>query len=305
MRMRGLDLNHLVTLETLLTERNLTRAAEHHLLTQPAISNALTRLRDYFGDDLLVRRGRDMERTPFAEQLLPSLRVALAQLQSVALAKPAFDPVTVSRTVRIVTSDYVAQVLLPRAIRHFHSLAPNVTLAHVPMSDEAVADFQRGELDAMISPLGPDFSQQFPHRQLYTERWACVARRGNTSVPDSLTADDYYQLPRVSPSYRHFALDSQWRSSADLPPRPAALLPFSAIPILVSQTDYVAVLPERMVQMCEVQLGLRRIALVPPPPELLFSVYWHPEHSMDAFILWMLEQLVQIGAAIDEAVGAE
>src|ERR1700685_61383 len=103
MRLRGLDLNHLVTLETLLSERHLTRAAERHQLTQPAVSNALTKLRDYFEDQLLVRNGRDMERTPFAEQILPSLRTAIAHMQAVAQAKPRFDPKTVVREGRIAT----------------------------------------------------------------------------------------------------------------------------------------------------------------------------------------------------------
>jgi DNA-binding transcriptional LysR family regulator len=160
MRFHGLDLNHLVTLETLLVERNLTRAAERHLLTQPAISNALTKLREYFGDELLQRNGREMERTPFAEVLLPTLRSALAQLQGVAMAKPGFDPATVERTVSILTSDYVAQVFLTEVIRHFIVRAPNITIAHVPMNAETISNFDAGEFDAMISPLGPLLHQQ-------------------------------------------------------------------------------------------------------------------------------------------------
>ncbi len=297
MRFRGLDLNHLVTLETLLSERSLTRAAERHFLTQPAISNALTKLREYFGDDLLVRVGREMERTPFAETLLPALRVALVQLQSVALAKPAFDPSTITRTVRILTSDYVAQVFLSDAIRHFFKLAPNVAISHVPMSAEAIEQFENGEIEAMIRPLANETARL--HGKLFLEQWVCVARRDNKSFGESLTVADYYQAPHVSPSYKHYIIDSHWQPPDNVVVRPAAKLPFSAIPILVSQTDYIAVLPERLVRMHESHLPLRRIATEPPLPSIQMAVYWNQEQTMDAFLMWAMEQLVVVAGSLD------
>ena len=165
---------------------------EPHFLTQPAISNALTKLREYFGDDLLVRVGREMERTPFAETLLPALRVALVQLQSVALAKPAFDPSTITRTLRVLTSDYVAQVFLANAIRHFFSLAPNVAIAHIPMSAEAIEQFENGEIEAMIRPLGRG-QNPLHGKHLFLEQWVCIARQDNKTFGETLTAAEYYQ----------------------------------------------------------------------------------------------------------------
>jgi LysR family transcriptional regulator, nod-box dependent transcriptional activator len=297
MRFRGLDLNHLVTLETLLSERSLTRAAERHFLTQPAISNALTKLREYFGDDLLVRVGREMERTPFAETLLPALRVALVQLQSVALAKPPFDPSTITRTVRILTSDYVAQVFLSNVIRHFIQLAPNVAITHVPMSAEAIEQFENGEIEAMIRPLGK--GAHTLHGKLFLEQWVCVARRDNKAFGETLTAADYYQARHVSPSYRHYIIDTHWEPPDDVVVRPAAKLPFSAIPILVSQTDFIAVLPERLVRMYESHLPLRRIATEPPLPALQMVVHWNQEQTMDAFLMWAMEQLVVVAGQLD------
>jgi LysR family transcriptional regulator, nod-box dependent transcriptional activator len=297
MRFRGLDLNHLVTLETLLSERSLTRAAERHFLTQPAVSNALTKLREYFGDDLLVRVGREMERTPFAETLLPALRVALVQLQSVALAKPAFDPSTIVRSFRVLTSDYVAQVFLPNAIRHFFRLAPNVAITHVPLGAEAIEQFENGEIEAMIRPLAR--GQNPLHGKLFVEQWVCIARKDNNAFGKTLTAADYYQAPHVSPSYRHYIIDTHWEPPEEVVVRPAAKLPFSAIPILVSQTDFVAVLPERLVRMYESHLPLRRIATEPPLPAIQMAVYWNQEQTMDAFLMWAMEQLVVVAEQLD------
>jgi DNA-binding transcriptional LysR family regulator len=303
MRFHRLDLNHLVTLETLLSERSLTRAAERHSLTQPAISNALTKLRDYFGDELLMRHGRDMERTPFAELLLPSLRVALAQLQSVAMAKPGFDPQSVSRTVSVLSSDYVAQVFLPEVIRHFFVVAPNVSIKHMPINAEAISRFERGEIDAMICPSGIELSRSHPHRTLYTEQWVGVVRQGNAAVGDCLSCSDYYRMPHVSPSYRQYFLENHWQPPADAPVRPAVQLPFSAIPVLVSQTDYVAALPERLVRMVESHLKLRRVSLLPPPPKVQFGLYWREEYAMDAFFMWAIEQLVEVGTYLGKSSG--
>lgn len=299
MRFRGLDLNHLVTLETLLSERSLTRAAERHRLTQPAISNALTKFRDHFGDELLLRSGREMQRTPFANVLLPSLRSALAQLQSVAMARPGFDPATVQRVLRIITSDYVAQVFLPQVIRHFADVAPHVAIVHIPMTADAVTSFDNGEIDAMICPLGPNLHSSSSHQELFLERWICVARKGNRTVGETISVADYYAAPHVSPSYKHYIIDNSWRPPPGTVVRPATQLPFSAIPILVSETDFIAVLPERLVRRYETQLQLRRIAPLPPPPPVQFVVCWHPEHSMDAFLRWALDQLGEIGSRLN------
>ena len=81
--------------------------------------------------------------------------------------------------------------------------------------------------------------------------------------------------------------------------RPAAKLPFSAIPILVSQTDFIAVLPERLVRMHESHLPLRRIATEPPLPAIQMAVYWNQEQTMDVFLMWAMEQLVVVAGSLD------
>ena len=296
MRFRGLDMNHLVTLETLLSERSLTRAAERHFLTQPAISNALTKLREYFGDELLTRHGREMERTPFAETLLPPLRVALAQLQAVVRAKPSFDPSKIIRTLQVLTSDYVAQVMLPELIRHFAGIAPHVAIVHNPMSAEAVVKFAKGEIDAMIAPLGRH--EKTPYKLLYVEKWVCVVRSGNSGIGDSISVSDYYRAAHVSPSYKHYIMDTHWQPPTDVVVRPATQLPFSAIPVLVAQTDYVALLPDRLVTMYEQQLNLRRVRTDPELPSVQMIVQWNPEFEMDAFLMWALDQMTLVGARL-------
>jgi DNA-binding transcriptional LysR family regulator len=219
-------------------------------------------------------------------------------MQAVAQAKPRFDPKTIVRDVRIVTSDYVAQVLLPDTIRHFNQACPNVSLVHVALSDEAIADFERGDLDAMIVPVGPAFCEKYPYREIFAEQWACIARQGNTAIGTSLTAGEYYLAPHVGPSFKQYIVARTWPPPVDILPRAVAHLPFSAIPRLIADTDYIAIIPERLAKMSEQQLALRRIELVPPPPAVKFAMFWHPERSMDAFLIWMLDQMVEVGTRL-------
>jgi DNA-binding transcriptional LysR family regulator len=180
-------------------------------------------------------------------------------------------------------------------IRHFIVHAPNITITHVPMNAETISNFDAGEFDAMISPLGPLLHQHHPYEALFLEQWICVAREGNTSVGESITVDAYYAAPHVSPSYKHYIIDRSWQPPLNTAVRTAARLPFSAIPILVSETDFIAVLPERLVKKYEALLHLRRIVPIPPPPPVQFVAHWHAERSMDPFLVWTLEQLAELG----------
>jgi DNA-binding transcriptional LysR family regulator len=108
-------------------------------------------------------------------------------------------------------------------------------------------------------------------------------------------------MPHVAPSYRQYVFENHWLPPADAPVRPAVQLPFSAIPVLVSQTDYVAALPERLVRMVEGHLKLRRVALVPPPRKVQFGLYWREEYAMDAFFMWAIEQLVEVGTQMGKS----
>jgi LysR family transcriptional regulator, nod-box dependent transcriptional activator len=299
MQFRGLNLNHLVTLEHLLVERNLTRTAESHHLSQPAVSNMLAKLRDYFGDELLVRHGRDMERTPFGETLLPALRDALLHLQGVARSKPGFDAASARRSFRLVTSDYSAQILLPGFIREVTRVAPGVTICHVPMDLDVIEQFQKGDVDAVVTPGGITFDRTYPHRNLYTEEWVCIARPHHPLSGRSLTVDDYFRAPHVNPAYKRYWLANRWHPSPDVEVRAAVQLPFSAIPSLVAQTDYLAVLPRRLVQSYEGSAPFAHIPLVPPPPIMKIVVHWHPELAQDPFYVWMLDQLVAAAALLE------
>ena len=124
MRFQRLDLNLLVALDALLAERSVSLAAERICLSQSATSSALGRLREYFADDLLVVKGRQMVLTARAESLVEPVRAVLEQIRTTISVSPPFDPATSDRAMTIMASDYVTEVLLATALREIADVAP-------------------------------------------------------------------------------------------------------------------------------------------------------------------------------------
>ncbi len=288
MRFRGLDLNLLVTLEVLLVERNLTRAAERLNLGQPAISNALAKLREHFDDELLTRQGREMARTVFAQQLLKPLQDTLQQIKGVAMARPGFDPSTATLTYKIVASDYISIVLLGSVILYVERIAPHVRIEILPLTDDAIGKFSRGEADALVRPAGRTFLASTEQRELFTENFICIARR-DADVREEITPEEFCSMKRAVPPYKTYwptAMIDGDTSGVSVP------MPFSAIPWFVARSDYIAVVPERLAAIYEPILELRRIRLTTPIPPVPFIAQTHSDGCGDPFKMWMLDQMV-------------
>src|SRR5438093_9544645 len=128
MRFNKLDLNLLVALNVLLTEKNISRAAERIHLSQSAMSNALARLRSYFVDELLVPSGRQLILTPRAESLVEPVREVLMRIESTIAAQPQFDPSTASHTFTLLVSDFTTTVFVPALLERLFHEAPGVRL---------------------------------------------------------------------------------------------------------------------------------------------------------------------------------
>ncbi len=203
MRFKGLDLNLLVALDVLLSERNVTVAAEKLHLSQSAMSGALSRLRDYFRDDLLVQEGRRMVLTPRAFSLMAPVHAALLQIEATVAAPPYFDPRTCDRRFTIEASDYVCEVLLGRASQRMAELAPNATLAVAPRGINPEIALESGQVDLLITP---DFyaSPDHPSELLFEDDFVALGWLGNEALCDPLTRDMFYELGHVSASFgRH------------------------------------------------------------------------------------------------------
>jgi LysR family nod box-dependent transcriptional activator len=176
MRFDKLDLNLLVALDALISERSVTAASKRLCLSQPAVTAALNRLRDYFGDDLLVLEGRQMRLTYKAEQLAAPVNQTLELIRREITQPGDFDPLTSTRKFVIISSDYVQTVLLGEALAQAASLAPLVRFEIIRPSTDAVERFERSEADLIISvkPLCPP---QHPAIPIFNDEHVLVSWR--------------------------------------------------------------------------------------------------------------------------------
>src|SRR3954470_21743778 len=193
MHLDGLDLNLLVVLDALFSEKSVTRTGERIHLSQSATSGALSRLREYFKDDLLVPVGRKMVLTPLAEELAQPLRELLQQAEVVIRRKPVFSPKTSERRFRIVMSDYVAIVIMARALPEIQRQAPGITMQILPLRTGAL---EHSDVDLVILPE-QILAKEHPAELLFEDEFVCIACAKNKLIKRSLSVRDYLRLSHV------------------------------------------------------------------------------------------------------------
>jgi LysR family nod box-dependent transcriptional activator len=289
-----LDLNLLLPLDALLTERNVTRAAERLNLGQPGMSAALGRLRKVFDDPLLVRNGRGLELSPLGQALVDPVRDAMSALERMLTTRPHFDPASDARTFRVVASDYVTLVLLRPLLAHLYRDAPLVKVSVSPITTSYVTELERAAIDLLIMPkeVSAVVEDSFGHRTLYTDRYLCAVCRENREVGDSITREMLSELPYLTynqnslPAYVDVQLDGMHIS------RNVALTTQSFVmaPLLVPGTPMLAYVHERLTTRPEFEV-LRVFESPVPLLPITETMYWHPVFERDPGHRWLRERL--------------
>jgi len=301
MRLHNLDLNLLVVLDTLLMERSVSETAQQMRLTQPAISNALARLRQHFQDDLLVQVGRRMVPTPFAESLEEPVHTAVSELRRIATTRSEFDPAEVERTFTIICSDFVFQMFLTHAIRDLVLAAPGIKITCFLTSDTTAELLNQGKADFAIVPdsrLCPDH----PGVPLFSERFSCIVWKDNPLVGARLTREKFLELEHVStclgpsnpPHVEQASLEAHGlvRKIAVYAPN------FTSVGECVVGTNFIATVHARTAALYAKRLPVRVLA---PPVEIApFTelVQWHKNKGSDPGIIWMRDFLVRSAANV-------
>lgn len=196
MHFHKLDLNLLVALDTLLEERSVSRAADRLNLSQSALSSSLSRLREYFGDHLLIPAGRRMEPTALGLSLESPVRDILQRVRAAIETRPTFDPATAQRRFRIITSDYLIEVLLADVVRELARIAPGIQLQILPSNEISFALFLRGDVDLVIAP-DTHTVEDHPRSLLFEETFSCVVWTGNTTAREPLTTEQWLGMSHV------------------------------------------------------------------------------------------------------------
>lgn len=304
----GLDLNLLLVLDALLTERHVTRAGRRVGLTQPATSRALSRLREHFGDPLLIRDGNALLPTTRAEQLAAPLTAALAALGD-ALADPSpFDPQTARMTLSIAAADYGQFVALPPLIAHLQRVAPGVDLVVKDLGATPVAEaLAEGRIDLALAPRpgsarlprsGVEVFDEGAHlfrRHLFDERFVCLVRTDHPRVKKRLTLETFIALPHafIAPRGTPGGIVDDALAALGRERRVAVMLQsFLVAPWLIAQSDLIITLAERLARALSNTLPLR---VLPPPvalPPFAIEAIWHERRHRDPAHRWLRGELV-------------
>jgi DNA-binding transcriptional LysR family regulator len=295
----ALDLNLLVTLDALLVERNVTRAASRIGITQSAASHALARLRALTGDELLVRGSGGMTPTTRAEELAAPVRRVLADIAQMLAPARTFDPATATMRFAIGTTDYAELVMLPRLVARLAREAPGVELRARNIGADAAGALAAGELDVALSPTRPADERSGIHaRKLFDETFVCVVREGHPLARKRLTLARFAAASHalISPRGEEGGFVDDALARRGLRRRVAVAVPhFLVAPYVVASSDLVLTLARRVADLLAAPL---RLAVLAPPPELgvtgfTVSAMWHDRTHDDPARRWLREVLVQ------------
>lgn len=293
------DLNLLVALDALLTERNVTRAAVRIGVTQSAASHALSRLRKLTGDELLVRAREGMVPTLRAEAMRAPLRRALEDLTGTLSSPRAFDPKTARLRAFVGASDYAELVLFPGIMARLVREAPGVELRVLMPSQDPASELASGKLDFVLMPKVPgDEAQGIRARQLLRDRFVCIARRAHPlAKTKTLSMSSFAGAAHalISPWGMEGGYVDDALARLGLQRKVAVAVPhFLAAPHIVASSDLLLTVAERVAEVVRGPLGLVVLA---PPRELeltgfTMSILWHERTHEDPARRWLRDVIV-------------
>jgi LysR family transcriptional regulator, nod-box dependent transcriptional activator len=299
MKLGAMDLNLLVALDALLSERSVTRAAARVGLSQPGMSNALARLRRVLGDPLLVRDGAALVPTPRAEALAGPVREALELIRGAVEEPAGFDPARDRRTFRVSCSDYSVLMLIGPLVRDLAAAAPGLAVEVLPRLPDAGQALDRGEVDLVVEPPEIMGRSDLPGLRLWEDRWMCCLWEGNAKVGERLDLERYTELGHLIYSMgatgQPVALPDLHLAQLGVRRRiEVSVESFLLAPFLLQGTELVTLVPARA------EAFLRRtgaIRILEPPvefPLLVEMLWWHPRATADDAHTWLRERIREV-----------
>lgn len=306
---QNFDLNLLRVFDEVMAERNISRAARNLAMTQPAASNALRRLREALGDELLIRAGRGVEPTPFALAIWPDVRTALNALRGVISPK-SFDPQRTRETFVIAMADATAALLVPPLLDRLQRDAPNATLRLRPLTtrdplpllenDElhlAVGHFPGAVADVILREMQEDRPDTFGHQEIYEGLYVCVMREGHPLSAGPISLDDYCNARHLLVSYsgRPFGFVDEALATRQRTRRIVLTLnQFFTAAHVVAQSDLLTVLPLDFVPATGIA---DRLAWQPLPvtlPAMRIDMVWHRRQEQLPSHRWLRKMIDEV-----------
>lgn len=299
------DLNLLVALDALLTERSVTKAAGRIGIGQSAMSHNLARLRDLFGDELLTRGPGGMQPTPRALALADPVRIALAQIETLVSRAETFDPATAERVFRIGLPDSTEVLIGPALLAYVCEHAPGIRFRFYAAEGQGLLeDLDADRLDLGIG-VGAFAGGQAHHKRrvLATDSYLVMFNAEKVPIEPPISLDDYVRLPHVLTSLRRGerGVVDEVLEKLGLSRRIALVTPrFVAVPFLVAGAAVITTMHARLARYFAAELNL---SLSQPPielPQLTTSVLWHASYDKDPAHIWLRDTIFRVAAEARE-----
>lgn len=290
MELQDIDLNLLVIFNQLLTERKVSKVAENLGLGQPAVSNALARLRKLFGDELFLRTSSGMQPTPFADQLAESIGYALGMIHGAVNARNSFDPATSKRTFSIGMTDIGEIYFLPLLMERLQKVAPAVSISTVRNTSTNLKDaMEAGHVDLAIGLL-PQLKTGFFQQRLFTQQYVCMFRQGHPLDKKKILPSDFFAADHVaivSAGTGHGMVDEILDKNSPQRKVKLTVPHFVAVGHILQSTELVATVPERLAERMATPFNLKYVAHPIKLPQIAINLFWHAKYHKDPANQWL------------------
>ena len=293
MKIKDTDLNLFIAFDVIYTEKNLTKSGQVLGITQPAVSNALARLRDLFNDELFIRTSRGMIPTPVANQLIGDIRNALSLIQNTISVSEKFDPSTAEMTFKISIGDTSEYRLLPLLIKQLAEIAPKVKVeTYLTARKDAPRELASGAIDFSIDPpLQSD--QHLKHEKIYQEDYVMIVRKDHPILKkQKITIEDYLDLSHIHISNRKTGMGHvdmtlyKLGLSRDIYLRAQHFL---VAPYIVEQSDMAITTTKGFA--VDRNLAWRELPFDIDP--LVLHLYWHENNDNESSSKWMRDLMLK------------
>jgi DNA-binding transcriptional LysR family regulator len=290
MELKDIDLNLLVIFNQLLIEKKVSKVAENLGLGQPAVSNALARLRKLFGDELFLRTSSGMQPTPLADQLAESIGYALGMIHGAINAKNSFDPASSKRRFSVGMTDIGEIYFLPLLMEKIQKVAPEVSISTIRNTSGNLKDaMEAGHIDLAVGLL-PQLKAGFFQRRLFTQQYVCLFRQGHALDKKKILPADFFAADHVaivSAGTGHGMVDEILDKNS--PQRKVRLtVPhFVAVGHILQSSNLVATVPERLAERMAQPFGLKYMPHPVKLPQIAINLFWHAKYHKDPANQWL------------------
>ncbi|WMI97040.1 LysR family transcriptional regulator [Pseudomonas chlororaphis subsp. aurantiaca] len=296
MQLRELDLNLLVIFHQLLIDHSVSGAAESLGLTQPALSNALKRLRTSFNDELFVRTPQGMQPTPYATQLAEPVSQAISLLHGAINRHDDFDPATNQKRFVVAMTDIGEIYFMPRLIEALLKQAPGISVSTLRGHAGLAESLANGEVDLAVGLL-PDLQAGFYQRRLFHHRYVGLCRQGHPLTTQPMSRErfcEYGHIRIVAEGTGHGEIDSHMQR-AGLQRQIRLEVPhFVAVGHILQNSDLIATVPERFASSCSGPFGLTTLPLPVQLPEIAINLFWHTKYHRDPANQWFRQLMFDL-----------